>query len=313
MGIWTSTGSSIRGPQGPAGPQGPQGPAGPAGSGASSGGGSGGGGGGGWHVGVGMPSPSLEGAAEGDHYLDLATGAIYQLASLQLGDLPAIGSSFMGGFYAGLISHSADGVPTHALILAPRATGAYIRHTVHDQNLSGIRWKTTNTDTPNTGSAFDGYANTMAMDTATHPAAAFCRGLTIGGHSDWYMPALMEWGILYRSFKPEVLADGDYDDSDPFGANPYAVPPGADYTATTPARTALTAWQGTSGAQSLHVWDEGGETTFKWWTSTQASATTAYVMDSETGLPYEDGVSKNASVIEGAHAVRAIRRVPVLP
>ena len=35
-----------------------------------------------------------------------------------------IGQAFGGGYFAGYISHTADGNPTHALIVAPRATGA---------------------------------------------------------------------------------------------------------------------------------------------------------------------------------------------
>ncbi len=35
-----------------------------------------------------------------------------------------IGSELGGGYFAGYISHTADGNPTHALIVAPRATGA---------------------------------------------------------------------------------------------------------------------------------------------------------------------------------------------
>jgi hypothetical protein len=39
--------------------------------------------------------------------------------------IPAvIGEPFGGGYFAGYISHTADGNPTHALIVAPRATGA---------------------------------------------------------------------------------------------------------------------------------------------------------------------------------------------
>jgi hypothetical protein len=36
----------------------------------------------------------------------------------------AIGFPMAGGYFAGYISHTANGVPTHALIVAPRATGA---------------------------------------------------------------------------------------------------------------------------------------------------------------------------------------------
>ena len=37
---------------------------------------------------------------------------------------PNIGDSYQGGYYAGSISHTANGVATHALIVAPRASGA---------------------------------------------------------------------------------------------------------------------------------------------------------------------------------------------
>jgi len=36
----------------------------------------------------------------------------------------ALGTPLEGGYFAGYISHTADGSPTHALIVAPRATGA---------------------------------------------------------------------------------------------------------------------------------------------------------------------------------------------
>ena len=98
--------------------------------------------------------------------------------------LPAIGAAFEGGFFAGTISHTADGVATHALIVAPAASGY--------NGQGALQWKTTDTTTAGTNSTFDGYANTAAMETAglaNHPAANYCRGLTIGGFTDWYLPA----------------------------------------------------------------------------------------------------------------------------
>ena len=87
-----------------------------------------------------------------------------------------IGEPFGGGYFAGYISHTADGNPTHALIVAPRATGA----TGSSYTLTTmLAWKTTNTTTAGTGSSFDGAANTAAMVTAginIHPAANFCVG-----------------------------------------------------------------------------------------------------------------------------------------
>jgi hypothetical protein len=76
-------------------------------------------------------------------------------------DLPAIGTSFQGGYYAGLISHTANGVATHALIISPKAVGSALN----------LAWKTANTASSGTTSVFDGWANSEAMNNASHPAA----------------------------------------------------------------------------------------------------------------------------------------------
>jgi hypothetical protein len=326
--VWDSgsnswvNGGSIQGPQGPAGvagpagaagPQGGTGPQGPAGvQGPAGAAGQMGPRGTGWFVGSGAPSGRIEGAGYGDLYLDFSSGTVYQLGPLRVADLPPIGTAFEGGFYAGLISHSANGVPTHALILAPAATGQFCRPTDWGGGPSGIQWKTSNTATAGTTSLFDGYANTLAMDGATHPAAAFCRALTIGGFSDWYLPATLEWDILFRAFKPIALAAGWY--TAPFGGNPYAVPAAADYSPTNPPRTALVAFQYPGGAESLEVYDSGADAAFLWWTSTQATNGTAFLRVSRDGTYYEpNGFSKASGSSEGGHAVRAIRRVEVRP
>jgi hypothetical protein len=113
-----------------------------------------------------------------------------------------VGEAYGGGFFAGYISHTADGNPTHALIVAPRATGA----TGSGYTLStNLQWKTANTTTAGTTSDFDGAANTAAMVTAgiaDHPAAEFCVNLSIGGHTDWYLPARYELDIAYFNLKP---------------------------------------------------------------------------------------------------------------
>jgi hypothetical protein len=111
--------------------------------------------------------------------------------------IPAvIGEPWGGGYFAGYISHTADGNPTHALIVAPRATGATGTGYTLTTNLA---WKTLNNTTSDTASDFDGAANTAAMVTAginIHPAANFCVGLSIGGFSDWYLPAATSWTLL---------------------------------------------------------------------------------------------------------------------
>jgi hypothetical protein len=155
-----------------------------------------------------------------------------------------IGEPFGGGFFAGYISHTADGNPTHALIVAPRATGA----TGTDYTLTTmLAWKTANTTTADTGSSFDGAANTAAMVTAgidDHPAAQFCVNLSIGGFTDWYLPARYELDIAYFNLKPSTDANNTS-----WGTNIYAVPQrNINWTTTYPAQTALTAFNTTAEA-----------------------------------------------------------------
>jgi hypothetical protein len=161
----------------------------------------------GWFIGTGAPPSTIPGAVDGDLYLDLLTGTDYLLGPIRVTDLPAIGSSFQGGYYAGLISHTANGVETHALIISPKAVGSALN----------LAWKTANTATTGTTSVFDGWANGEAMNNASHLAAQFCRSLNIGGYDDWYLPATpvltsgagMEAGVAERAGALLVLAAGD--------------------------------------------------------------------------------------------------------
>jgi hypothetical protein len=148
----------------------------------------------------------------------------------------AIGEAYEGGFFAGYISHTADSVATHALIVAPAATGASgTGYTI----TTNLQWKTTNTTTAGTASSFDGAANSANMNNASHPAAQFCEGLSIGGYTDWYLPARYELEIAYYNLKPTTGSNNDS-----YGINAYSVPArGSNYTAGTPAQTTVTAFQ----------------------------------------------------------------------
>jgi hypothetical protein len=146
-----------------------------------------------------------------------------------------------GGFFAGYISHTANGVATHALIVAPRATGA----AGTDYTLTTMyQWKTANTSTTGTTSVFNGAANTAAMVTAginDHPAAKFCVDLSIGGYSDWYLPALYELDIAYYHLKPTTQSNSTSE-----GINDYSVPKRTvNNTAGDPAQTSVTAFKDT--------------------------------------------------------------------
>lgn len=151
----------------------------------------------------------------------------------------AIGQPLQGGFFAGYISHTADGVPTHALIVSPAATGGSgTGYTI----TTTPQLKTTSTSTPGTLSEFDGRANTDAMITAgiaQHPAAQFCVNLSIGGYTDWYLPARYELEIAYYNLKPGTTINSGGN-----GVNNYSVPKRmTDWTQPFPAQTTVTAFQ----------------------------------------------------------------------
>jgi hypothetical protein len=133
--------------------------------------------------------------------------------------IPAvIGEPFGGGFFAGYISHTADGNPTHALIVAPGATGATGGGYTLTTNLA---WKTATTTTSGTTSAFDGAANTAAMVTAgiaDHPAAEFCvesqhwrphrlvSACSLRAGHCLLQPQAKHWGKRYKLGKQHLLS-----------------------------------------------------------------------------------------------------------
>lgn len=234
----------------------------------------------GWFVGSGPPTASIPGAISGDLYLDSSSGSVYQLQGFAVGDLPAIGASFQGGFYAGLISATADGAPTHALVIAPVSTGQ-----------TSLASKTTNTSTPGTDSVFDGLANSETMNNALHPAAQWARALTIGGFTDWYVPARDELEIIYRRFKPSNPPANVTN----AGANAYAVPPTSNYTFSVPAATTVADYQ-PGQAQAFPA-------TFLL-TSTEFAAGAMFVKS------FSDGSSTQSNK-NNPLTVRAIRRVLV--
>lgn len=175
-----------------------------------------------------------------------ASAATSAIASL------AIGTAYGGGYFAGKISTSANGVATHYLIVAPKATG---------EVTSGIEWKTSNTAS-GVYSEINGNTNSAAINNASHPAAQFCEGLSINGYTDWYLPALYELQVCYYFLKPTLASTNNTS----FGANPYAVSPqpiNTNYTSTNPDRTSVTEFQQYNS--------ESFRNDRIYWTSTEAS------------------------------------------
>jgi hypothetical protein len=192
-----------------------------------------------------------------------------------------IGDAYQGGFYAGQISTAGNSIADYNLVIGPVASA---------QN-SSIQWKTSNTTTAGTTSVIDGPANSTAMNDVTHPAAQFCEGLTIGGFSDWYMPAKNELEICYFNLKPTTNNNNTN-----VGTNANAVPARAsNYTSGTPAQTSANDFKDT-GAEDFAV--------ASYWSSTQSSATKSWYGYFGNGYQY-------TNLKNNYFRVRAVRRVAV--
>ena len=192
-----------------------------------------------------------------------------------------IGAAYEGGFFAGYISHTADSVATHGLIVAPSASGY--------NGGAPILWKTTDTSTPGTSSEFNGSVNSANMNNASHPAAQYCEGLTIGGYSDWYMPAVYEIDIAFQNLKPSTAVNSTI-----WGINPYSVPERTvNRTAGAPAQTSIAAFQ-SGGAEAFLLQNH--------WTSTELIATEARIIQLING--YQGNATKTYATL----IVRAFRK-----
>jgi hypothetical protein len=193
-----------------------------------------------------------------------------------------IGQAFGGGYYAGQISTAGTGVANFYLVVGPVASAQ-----------STLTWKNALTNSAGTTSLIEGNANSAAMNDASHPAAFFCEGLTIGGFSDWYMPAKNELEVCYYNLKPTTAANNT---GGTFGQNANSVPTRtSNYTAVTPPQTSATIFQ-TGNAEAFVA--------VIYWSSTQFSNGRSWFQYFSNGAQYNG--YKNLS-----YRVRAVRRVAV--
>lgn len=103
-------------------------------------------------------------------------------------DIPTVpGTPYGGGFYIGDITIGSD---VWALVVADKAAE------------DSMFWKTTRTASAGTESVDDGWANTNAMNDASHPAAQYCRAYTDGIYTDWYLWSEAESGVAWDNLPP---------------------------------------------------------------------------------------------------------------
>lgn len=154
-----------------------------------------------------------------------------------------IGDYLEGGYFAGWVNYGNFNAtsPSHGLIIAEQS--ARVSKQVNDTN---------STVNLATNSQSDGLANMDSFVGSEWVAANYCRDYSKDGYSDWYIPSLMEWGVLAWNFCPDSSGTiagppNEYPFSDVGVATPSLPKP----TSTNrPPRTSATLFQGTN-AQSI--------------------------------------------------------------
>lgn len=198
----------------------------------------------------------------------------------------------------------------YRVIVAPKASG---------ENAS-VALKNTNTALPVACQTLnEGMRATQAMrdagNSGNYPAAHWARDLNIGGRTDWYIPARDELELCWRNLKPvtddnyitanrPTAASYDYkingaygDTAATHGTNNNSAPPGAAYTAGTPAQTSATAFKA-GGSEAF----EFGSA--QYWSSSDYNTTSAWLQRWHTSFPgSQTNGNKSNSII-----VRAVRR-----
>jgi hypothetical protein len=188
----------------------------------------------------------------------------------------AIGTSWEGGFYSGLISYNGD---VYAQVAANKAEGEH----------KPAIWLPDYTEIKGADSFFDGLANTKGMAEAGSEIAQWALERRIAGFDDWAIPARDQLELMYRGFKPTT----DENWTHRHGDNPSSLPPGYPYTVHLPGQTPVELFR-SGGAEAFEAdW---------YWSSTQYSATSAW------GQYFYDGGQGSANKVSKGR-VRLVRSI----
>lgn len=188
---------------------------------------------------------------------------------------PAIGQPYGGGFVTGITRD-------------PETGKRYLNITAGAEHELVGAWGEYGQKVEGASSFTDSRANTEAMAAAGSDLAQRVLALSIGGFSDWAIPARDVQELQYRHFKPTTEENWQYNRS---GDNPNSEPVGHLYSEEDP-------------AQTVHAGFRQGEPeAFQeraYWSSSQRSAIYAFIMHFDDGLQL-------TSVKGNEHRVRPVR------
>lgn len=194
-----------------------------------------------------------------------------------------IGGAYGGGFYAGRINVSGT---LYNLVVAPKASG---------EN-SSRAWAATVGVTTGITSVINGPTNSASLAAlgANYQAAVYCEGLTIGGYSDWYLPALNELEVLYYFLKPTTAANDTASGSNANAVSPEPI--STNYTSGSPAQT--------SAGIGFRTGETDAFASVAYWSSTEINSTNAWYQY------FPNGAQGNGTKTT-TYSVRAVRRIAV--
>ena len=193
-----------------------------------------------------------------------------------------IGQAYGGGLYAGKINVSGT---QYYLIVAPKASGENSART----------WGTYGTTTGIT-SVINGPTNSASLAAlgAAYQAAVFAEGLTIGGYSDWYLPAKNELEVLYYNLKPTTDANNTSSGSNANAVSPEPI--STNYTNDSPAQT--------SAGIGFRTGETNAFASNGYWSSTEGTSNNAWGQYFTVGIQY-------GNLKSNSFYVRAVRRIAV--